>query len=95
MACHTELEFSVRAADMVLLRILLLGFLLLLWVSNPVFAVKEYYVKPAYSTEECQSPCYTLQYYASNSNFTDNSRFHFLGGEHDLESVVRWSICLW
>ena len=32
--------------------------------------------------------CNTLQYYANNSNFTSNSIFHFLEGEHTLSTVV-------
>ena len=34
------------------------------------------------------TPCNTLQYYANNSNFTSNSIFHFLEGEHTLNTVV-------
>ena len=34
------------------------------------------------------APCNTLQYYADNSNFTSNSIFHFLEGEHTLSTVV-------
>ena len=34
------------------------------------------------------APCNTLQYYANNSNFTSNSIFHFLEGEHTLSTVV-------
>ena len=34
------------------------------------------------------APCNTLQYYANNSNFTSNSIFHFLEGEHTLNTAV-------
>ena len=34
------------------------------------------------------APCNTLQYYANNSNFTSNSIFHFLEGEHTLSTVM-------
>ena len=34
------------------------------------------------------APCHTLQYYANNSNFTSNTVFHFLRGEHTLSTVV-------
>ena len=34
------------------------------------------------------APCNTLQYYANNFNFTSNSIFHFLEGEHTLSTVV-------
>ena len=55
--------------------------------------VVEYCVVPDASTDcdGCplplnKTPCHTLQYYANNSNFTDNSIFHFLKGEHTLET---------
>lgn len=35
------------------------------------------------------APCHTLQYYAANSNFTSNAVFHFLEGEHALDTVVK------
>ena len=51
-----------------------------------------FYVKPTVPlTTECpsgDSPCHSLQYYANHSNFTNNSRFLFLEGEHHLDSVV-------
>ena len=51
-----------------------------------------FYVKPTVApTTECpsgDSPCHSLQYYANHSNFTNNSRFLFLEGEHHLDSVV-------
>ena len=51
-----------------------------------------FYVKPSVPlTTECpsgDSPCHSLQYYANHSNFTNNSRFLFLEGEHHLDSVV-------
>ena len=54
--------------------------------------VKVFYVKPMVApTTECpsgDSPCHSLQYYANQSNFTNNSRFLFLEGEHHLDSVV-------
>ena len=54
--------------------------------------VKVFYVKATVSpTTECpsgDSPCHSLQYYANHSNFTNNSRFLFLEGEHHLDSVV-------
>ena len=44
------------------------------------------------STTECSSadnsPCHSLQYYVNNSNFTSNSIFHFLQGQHHLETVI-------
>ena len=33
--------------------------------------------------------CNTLQYYANNSIFTNNSIFHFIEGEHNLSTVVK------
>ena len=56
-----------------------------------VGAEKVFYVKPTVSTTGCPSenfPCFSLQYYADHSNFTNNSVFFFLEGEHHLESVV-------
>ena len=51
-----------------------------------------FYVKPSVPlTTECpsgDSPCHSLQYYVNHSNFTNNSRFLFLEGEHHLDSVV-------
>ena len=35
------------------------------------------------------APCNTLQYYANNSNFTSNSVFHFLEGEHTLRILLK------
>ena len=37
---------------------------------------------------DCNAPCHTLQYYANNSNFTSNTVFHFVRGEHTLSTVV-------
>jgi len=53
-------------------------------------AAKVFYVMPTGSfASECpSSPCYSLQYYANHSNFTSNSRFFFLEGEHHLDTVV-------
>ena len=52
-------------------------------------SLKEFYVKPTGSTAECPSPCHSLQDYANNSNFTANSsKFIFLEGEHNLDTVV-------
>ena len=55
--------------------------------------IKVFYVKPTVApTTECPSgdsiPCHSLQYYANHSNFTNNSKFLFLEGEHHLDSVV-------
>ena len=54
--------------------------------------VRVFYVKPTVAPmTECpsgDSPCHSLQYYANHSNFTNNSRFLFLEGEHHLDSVV-------
>ena len=53
--------------------------------------LKVFYVKPTVPRTECpsgDSPCHSLQYYANHSNFTSNSRFLFLEGEHHLDSVV-------
>ena len=58
---------------------------------STVGAEKVFYVKPTVPTTECpsgDSPCHSLQYYANNSSFTNNSRFLFLEGEHHLDSVV-------
>ena len=60
----------------------------------PVSQSLDYCVVP--DTEDCDdcplllnnAPCNTLQYYANNSNFTSNSIFHFLAGEHTLSTVV-------
>ena len=56
--------------------------------------LKVFYVKPTVPRTECpsgDSPCHSLQYYANHSNFTSNSRFLFLEGEHHLDSVVNIS----
>ena len=62
---------------------------LLLVTSSSICAVQVFYVG---STTECSSadnsPCHSLQYYANNSNFTRNSIFHFLQGQHHLETVI-------
>ena len=62
---------------------------LLLVTSSSICAVQVFYVG---STTECSSadnsPCHSLQYYANNSNFTNNSIFHFLQGQHHLETVI-------
>ena len=62
---------------------------LLLVTSSSIRAVQVFYVG---STTECSSadnsPCHSLQYYANNSNFTSNSIFHFLQGQHHLDSVI-------
>ena len=53
--------------------------------------LKVFYVKPTVPRTECpsgDSPCHSLQCYANHSNFTSNSRFLFLEGEHHLDSVV-------
>ena len=54
--------------------------------------VEVFYVKPTVApTTGCpsgDSPCHSLQYYVNHSNFTNNSRFLFLEGEHHLDSVV-------
>ena len=49
-----------------------------------------YYVKPS-EAEQCSphfQPCYTLQYYVNNSNFSSNSTFLFLKGLHILQEIV-------
>ena len=59
--------------------------------SVGVEKVKVFYVKPTVPTDECpsgDSPCHSLQYYANHSSFTNNNRFLFLEGQHDLDSVV-------
>ena len=75
------------AAVLVILSLLALG----LTLETPQ-VVKVFYVKPTVPlTTECpsgDSPCHSLQYYANHSNFTNNSRFLFLEGEHHLDSVV-------
>ena len=76
------------AAVLVVLSLLALG----LTLETPQ-VVKVFYVNPtvAPGTTECpsgDSPCHSLQYYANHSNFTNNSRFLFLEGEHHLDSVV-------
>ncbi len=57
---------------------------LLVLFHSSIGAVQVFYVG---STTECSStkssPCYSLQYH-----FTDNSIFHFLPGDHQLETVV-------
>ena len=62
---------------------------LLLVTSSSICAVQVFYVG---STTECSSAdhssCHSLQYYANNSNFTSNSIFHFLQGQHQLETVI-------
>ena len=75
------------AAVLVVLSLLALG----LTLEIPQ-VVKVFYVKPTVApTTGCpsgDSPCHSLQYYANHSNFTNNSRFFFLEGEHHLDSVV-------
>ena len=75
------------AAVLVVLSLLALG----LALEIPQ-VVKVFYVKPTVApTTGCpsgDSPCHSLQYYANHSNFTNNSRFLFLEGEHHLDSVV-------
>ena len=49
-----------------------------------------YYVKPS-EAEQCSphlQPCYTLQYYVNNSNFSSNSTFLFLKGLHILQGIL-------
>ena len=49
-----------------------------------------YYVKPS-ETEQCSphlQPCYTLQYYVNNSNFSSNRTFLFLKGLHILHGIA-------
>ena len=62
---------------------------LLLVTSSSICAVQVFFVG---STTECSSadnsPCHSLQYYANNSNITSNSIFHFLHGQHHLETVI-------
>ena len=75
------------AAVLVVVSLLALG--LTLEITQ---VVKVFYVKPTVApTTGCpsgDSPCHSLQYYANHSNFTNNSRFLFLEGEHHLDSVV-------
>ena len=59
----------------------------------PVSQSLDYCVVP--NTRDCDdcplllnAPCNTLQYYANNYNFMSNSIFHFLEGEHTLNTVV-------
>ena len=60
----------------------------------PVSQSLDYCVVPdTGDCDDCQlllnnAPCNTLQYYANNSNFTSNSIFHFLEGQHTLSTVV-------
>ena len=60
----------------------------------PVSQSLDYCVVPdAGDCDDCplllnNAPCNTLQYYANNSNFTSNSIFHFLEGEHALNTIV-------
>ena len=49
-----------------------------------------YYVRPS-EPKQCSlhlQPCYTLQYYVNNSNFSSNSTFLFLKGSHALHSIA-------
>ena len=60
-------------------------------LCSSVSVEKVFYVKPTVPKDECpsgDSPCHSLQYYANHSSFTNNSRFLFLEGQHDLDSVV-------
>ena len=43
-----------------------------------------YYVRPSEAEQNFSHlhPCYTLQYYVNNSNFSSNSTFLFLKGSH-------------
>lgn len=60
------------------------------------FAENIFCVKPADSVSGCSAnsqcsedfPCHFLKHYVSHSNFTNNSIFYFLEGEHRLDSVV-------
>ena len=51
-----------------------------------------YYVKPSErDREECSphpQPCYALQYYVNNSNFSSNRTFLFLKGLHTLQGIA-------
>lgn len=62
--------------------------LLLLSLSLCCSAVEVFYVKPAGNTTDCPSPCRPFQYYVDHSNFTNNSKFLFLEGEHHLDTLV-------
>ena len=47
-------------------------------------------MKPS-EAEQCSphlQPCYTLQYYVNNSNFSSNSTFLLLKGVHTLHSIA-------
>ena len=52
-----------------------------------------YYVKSSErDREECSphlQPCYTLQYYVNNSNFSSNRTFLFLKGLHALQGIAK------
>ena len=50
-----------------------------------------YYVKPS-EAEQCSphlQPCYTLQYYVNNSNFSSKCTFLFLKGLHILHGIAK------
>ena len=66
----------------------------LLSFCHSVNKLTEYFVKADSSFESSSLcppgsvMCHTLQYYANHSNFTNNSVFYFLEGEHLLSSKV-------
>ena len=82
---------SVHSTEAMKLPVIVVALLLCLC---PVSQSLDYCVVP--DTGDCDdcplllnnAPCNTLQYYANNSNFTSNSIFHFLVGEHTLSTVV-------
>ena len=84
---HQLVRTSKSLLHVKVMQVLLLA--LLLVTSSSIRAVQVFYVG---STTECSSadnsPCHSLQYYANNSNFTNNSIFHFLQGQHHLETVI-------
>ena len=84
---HQLVRTSKSLLHVKVMQVLLLA--LLLVTSSSIHAVQVFYVG---STTECSSadnsPCHSLQYYANNSNFTNNSIFHFLQGQHHLETVI-------
>ena len=87
-----QTHISVKAMN---LAVLILGVLFHQCLPNDAQQVSDYCVKPTGPTTECGgntscegSPCHSLEYYASHSNFTNNSRFLFLEGEHHLDTFV-------
>ena len=90
MANHRG-ELRSFMEKMRLLPAILLASLVGQCLYSSVGAVEVFYVVPTEPATECpsgDSPCHSLQYYVDHSNFTNNTMFLFMKGEHYLDGVV-------